>query len=226
MRYLRIRCNKVNLQQNLQQASKLNSARWSVQHGVTTHVQARTDTHCTRRVSYSNSAFSSNVHHVTRKQVSRIDAASQGLGGIVQLLRAPARFDRLGARIPRGALLVGPPGTGKTLLAKAVACEAGVPFFSMNSSEFVEMFVGVGASRVRDLFNKARQAAPCVVFLDELDAVGRKRSMRLAGNDERDQTLNQLLVDLDGFNARQSVVVMAATNRVDILDKALLRPGR
>ena len=138
----------------------------------------------------------------------------------------PERFDRLGARIPRGALLIGPPGTGKTLLAKAVACEAGVPFFSMSSSEFVEMFVGVGASRVRDLFAKARQAAPCVVFLDELDAVGRKRSMRVAGNDERDQTLNQFLVELDGFNAASICVVMAATNRVDILDKALLRPGR
>ena len=163
---------------------------------------------------------------VTFADVAGIDEVRQELEEIVQFLRAPERFDRLGARIPRGALLVGPPGTGKTLLAKAVACEAGVPFFSMNSSEFVEMFVGVGASRVRDLFNKARQAAPCVVFLDELDAVGRKRSMRVAGNDERDQTLNQLLVELDGFNARQSVVVMAATNRVDILDKALLRPGR
>jgi cell division protease FtsH len=163
---------------------------------------------------------------VTFADVAGIDEVRQELEEIVQFLRAPERFSRLGARIPRGALLVGPPGTGKTLLAKAVACEAGVPFFSMSSSEFVEMFVGVGASRVRDLFTKARQAAPCVVFLDELDAVGRRRSMRVAGNDERDQTLNQLLVELDGFNARQSVVVMAATNRVDILDKALLRPGR
>ena len=163
---------------------------------------------------------------VTFADVAGINEVRQELEEIVQFLRAPERFDRLGARIPRGALLVGPPGTGKTLLAKAVACEAGVPFFSMSSSEFVEMFVGVGASRVRDLFAKARQAAPCVIFLDELDAVGRKRSMRVAGNDERDQTLNQLLVELDGFNARQSVVVMAATNRVDILDKALLRPGR
>jgi ATP-dependent metalloprotease FtsH len=158
---------------------------------------------------------------VTFADVAGIDEVRQELEEIVQFLRNPGRYDRLGARIPRGALLVGPPGTGKTLLAKAVACEAGVPFFSMSSSEFVEMFVGVGASRVRDLFGKARQAAPC-----ELDAVGRKRSMRVAGNDERDQTLNQLLVELDGFNARQSVVVMAATNRVDILDKALLRPGR
>ncbi|MGZ3647294.1 MAG: ATP-dependent zinc metalloprotease FtsH [Ktedonobacteraceae bacterium] len=163
---------------------------------------------------------------VTFADVAGIDEVRQELEEIVQFLRDPARYDHLGARIPRGALLVGPPGTGKTLLAKAVACEAGVPFFSMSSSEFVEMFVGVGASRVRDLFHKARQAAPCVIFLDELDAVGRKRSMRVAGNDERDQTLNQLLVELDGFNERQSVVVMAATNRADILDKALLRPGR
>jgi cell division protease FtsH len=163
---------------------------------------------------------------VTFADVAGIDEVREELEEIVQFLRNPARYDRLGARIPRGALLVGPPGTGKTLLAKAVACEAGVPFFSMSSSEFVEMFVGVGASRVRDLFSKARQSAPCVVFLDEIDAVGRKRSMRVAGNDERDQTLNQLLVELDGFNARQVVVVMAATNRVDLLDKALLRPGR
>jgi ATP-dependent metalloprotease FtsH len=163
---------------------------------------------------------------VTFADVAGIDEVREELKEIVQFLRDPERFDRLGARIPRGALLVGPPGTGKTLLAKAVACEAGVPFFSMSASEFVEMFVGVGASRVRDLFAKARQAAPCVVFLDELDAVGRRRTMRIAGNDERDQTLNQLLVELDGFNTRQSVVVMAATNRVDILDKALLRPGR
>jgi ATP-dependent metalloprotease FtsH len=163
---------------------------------------------------------------VTFADVAGIDEVRQELEEIVQFLRNPERYDRLGAHIPRGALLVGPPGTGKTLLAKAVACEAGVPFFSMSSSEFVEMFVGVGASRVRDLFKKARQAAPCVIFLDEIDAVGRKRSMRVAGNDERDQTLNQLLVELDGFNERQAVVVMAATNRVDILDKALLRPGR
>jgi cell division protease FtsH len=163
---------------------------------------------------------------VTFADVAGIDEVRQELEEIVQFLRDPERYDRLGARIPRGALLVGPPGSGKTLLAKAVACEAGVPFFSMSSSEFVEMYVGVGASRVRDLFHKARQSAPCVIFLDELDAVGRKRSMRIAGNDERDQTLNQLLVELDGFNERQSVVVMAATNRVDILDKALLRPGR
>ena len=163
---------------------------------------------------------------VTFADVAGIDEVRTELEEIVQFLRSPERFGRLGARIPRGALLVGPPGTGKTLLAKAVAGEAGVPFFSMSSSEFVEMFVGVGASRVRDLFNQARQAAPCVIFLDEIDAVGRKRSMRVSGNDERDQTLNQLLVELDGFDDRKAIVVMAATNRVDILDKALLRPGR
>lgn len=163
---------------------------------------------------------------VTFADVAGIDEVRAELEEIVQFLRSPERFDRLGARIPRGALLVGPPGTGKTLLAKAVAGEAGVPFFSMSSSEFVEMFVGVGASRVRDLFTQARQSAPCVVFLDEIDAVGRKRSMRASGNDERDQTLNQLLVELDGFDGRKAVVVLAATNRVDILDKALLRPGR
>ncbi len=163
---------------------------------------------------------------VTFADVAGIDEVRTELEEIVHFLRTPERFDRLGARIPRGALLVGPPGTGKTLLAKAVAGEAGVPFFSMSASEFVEMFVGVGASRVRDLFNQARQAAPCVIFIDEIDAVGRKRSMRVSGNDERDQTLNQLLVELDGFDGRKAVVVLAATNRADILDKALLRPGR
>lgn len=163
---------------------------------------------------------------VTFADVAGIDEVRIELEEIVQFLRSPERFGRLGARIPRGALLVGPPGTGKTLLAKAVAGEAGVPFFSISASEFVELYVGVGASRVRDLFNQARQTAPCVIFIDELDAVGRKRSMRMSGNDERDQTLNQLLVELDGFDSRTAVVVLAATNRVDILDKALLRPGR
>ncbi|TMD63579.1 MAG: ATP-dependent zinc metalloprotease FtsH [Chloroflexi bacterium] len=179
----------------------------------------------------SNGASSAKTHtslepHVTFEDVAGIDEVRVELEEIVQFLRSPERYGRLGARIPRGALLVGPPGTGKTLLAKAVAGEAGVPFFSMSASEFVEMFVGVGASRVRDLFNQARQSAPCVVFIDEIDAVGRKRSMRLSGNDERDQTLNQLLVELDGFDGHKAVVVLAATNRVDILDKALLRPGR
>ncbi len=163
---------------------------------------------------------------VTFEDVAGIDEVRTELEEIVQFLQCPERFTKLGAHIPRGALLVGPPGTGKTLLAKAVAGEAGVPFFSISASEFVEMFVGVGASRVRDLFNQARQAAPCVIFIDELDAVGRKRSVRVGGSDERDQTLNQLLVELDGFDARQAVVVLAATNRVDILDNALLRPGR
>src|SRR6266487_1599319 len=162
----------------------------------------------------------------TFADVAGVDEAKAELAEIVEFLKAPTRFQRLGGKIPRGILLVGPPGAGKTLLAKAVAGEAGVPFFSMSASEFVEMFVGVGASRVRDLFNQARQAAPCVIFIDELDAVGRQRSMGMMGNDERDQTLNQLLVELDGFDSRQAVVVLAATNRVDILDKALLRPGR
>jgi cell division protease FtsH len=163
---------------------------------------------------------------ITFDDVAGIDEVRAELVEIVQFLSAPEQFNRLGARIPRGALLVGSPGTGKTLLAKAVAGEANVPFFSMSASEFVEMFVGVGASRVRDLFKQARQAAPCVVFIDEIDAVGRKRSLRANGSDERDQTLNQLLVELDGFDPRQAVIVLAATNRVDILDKALLRPGR
>nr|WP_262982360.1 ATP-dependent zinc metalloprotease FtsH [Thermogemmatispora tikiterensis] len=163
---------------------------------------------------------------VTFADVAGIDEVRAELEEIVEFLRSPERFKRLGARIPRGALLVGPPGTGKTLLAKAVAGEAGVPFFSISASEFVEMFVGVGASRVRDLFAEARKSAPCVIFIDEIDAVGRKRGARVFSNEERDQTLNQLLVELDGFNEREAVIVLAATNRVDILDRALLRPGR
>jgi ATP-dependent metalloprotease FtsH len=166
------------------------------------------------------------IPDVTFDDVAGIDDVRAELVEIVEFLRTPDRYNRLGAHIPRGALLVGPPGTGKTLLAKAVAGEAGVPFFSMSASEFVEMFVGVGASRVRDLFNQAREAAPCVVFIDEIDAVGRKRSARATSSDERDQTLNQLLIELDGFDTRQTVVVLAATNRADILDTALLRPGR
>ncbi len=168
----------------------------------------------------------STVPAVTFADVAGIDEVRTDLEEIVRFLRSSEQFKRLGAHIPRGALLVGPPGTGKTLLARAVAGEAGVPFFSISASEFVEMFVGVGASRVRDLFNQARQVSPSVIFIDEIDAVGRKRSVRVNGNDEREQTLNQLLVELDGFDERQAVVVMAATNRVDILDKALLRPGR
>src|SRR5205085_10452375 len=137
------------------------------------------------------------------------------------------KFAELGARIPRGVLLVGPPGTGKTLLARAVAGEAGVPFFRISGSEFVEMFVGVGASRVRDLFDKARKSAPCIVFVDEIDAVGRQRGSGLGGgSDEREQTLNQILVEMDGFDTNTGVIVIAATNRPDILDPALLRPGR
>jgi ATP-dependent metalloprotease FtsH len=163
---------------------------------------------------------------VTFADVAGIDEVRREVEELVQFLRAPERFERLGARIPRGALLVGPPGTGKTLLAKAVAGEAGVSFFSVSASEFVEMYVGVGAKRVRDLFLKGREHAPCVIFVDELDAVGRKRTPGLGGSDERDQTLNQLLVELDGFAARQTIVVLAATNRADILDPALLRPGR
>ncbi|HTI14847.1 MAG TPA: ATP-dependent zinc metalloprotease FtsH [Dictyobacter sp.] len=171
-------------------------------------------------------ALVSTVPHVTFADVAGIDEVRADLIEMVQFLQNPDRFERLGAHIPHGALLVGPPGTGKTLLAKAVAGEARVPFFSMSASEFVEMFVGVGASRVRDLFEQARRIAPCVVFIDEIDAVGRKRSTKINGNDERDQTLNQLLVELDGFTSREAVVVLAATNRVDILDSALLRPGR
>src|SRR2546421_3187110 len=163
---------------------------------------------------------------VTFADVAGIDEVRREVEELVQFLRAPERFERLRARIPRGALLVGPPGTGKTLLAKAVAGEAGVSFFSVSASEFVEMYVGVGAKRVRDLFLKGRENAPCVIFVDELDAVGRKRTPGIGGSDERDQTLNQLLVELDGFAARQTIVVLAATNRADILDPALLRPGR
>src|SRR5579871_185174 len=163
---------------------------------------------------------------VTFADVAGADETKRELQEIVSFLKEPGRYQALGARLPRGVLLIGPPGTGKTLLARAVAGEGGVPFFSISASEFVEMFVGVGASRVRDLFNQARQSAPCVVFIDEIDAVGRKRAMKAMGNEERDQTLNQLLVEMDGFNASNAVVVLAATNRADILDKALLRPGR
>lgn len=158
--------------------------------------------------------------------VAGIDEVRGQLEEIVQFLRSPQKFERLGAHLPRGALLVGAPGTGKTLLARAVAGEADVPFLSISASELVEVFVGVGASRVRTLFQKARHLAPALIFIDELDAVGRKRSMKTASHDEREQTLNQLLVEMDGFRLGQAVVVLAATNRVDILDEALLRPGR
>ena len=164
---------------------------------------------------------------VTFQDVAGIDEAKQELEEIVDFLKSPEKFQALGARIPRGVLLVGAPGTGKTLLAKAVAGEAGVPFFSISGSDFVEMFVGVGASRVRDLFDQAKKHAPCIVFVDEIDAVGRQRGAGLGGgHDEREQTLNQLLVEMDGFEGTTGIIVVAATNRPDILDSALLRPGR
>jgi len=162
----------------------------------------------------------------TFADVAGVDEAKSDLVEVVDFLKTPGKFQRLGGKIPRGVLLVGPPGTGKTLLARAVAGEASVPFFSMSGSEFVEVLVGVGASRVRDLFDQAKKAAPSIIFIDEIDAVGRQRGSSINSNDEREQTLNQLLVEMDGFDARQAVVVIAATNRPDGLDKALLRPGR
>ena len=165
--------------------------------------------------------------NTTFADVAGVDEATLELAEIVAFLKAPERFQRLGGRVPKGVLLVGPPGTGKTLLAKAVAGEANVPFLTLSASEFVEMLVGVGASRVRDLFAKAKTAAPCIIFIDELDAVGRQRGAGLGGgNDEREQTLNQILVEMDGFDPHQAIIVLAATNRPDVLDPALLRPGR
>src|SRR6202521_5971114 len=164
---------------------------------------------------------------VTFEDVAGVDEAKQDLQEIVEFLRDPGKFQRLGGRIPRGVLLVGPPGTGKTLLARAIAGEANVPFFTISGSDFVEMFVGVGASRVRDMFEQAKKNAPCIIFIDEIDAVGRHRGAGLGGgNDEREQTLNQLLVEMDGFEANEGVILIAATNRPDVLDPALLRPGR
>jgi len=164
---------------------------------------------------------------VTFDDVAGIDEAKEELEEIVEFLRNPQKFSRLGGKIPKGALLVGPPGTGKTLLARAIAGEAGVPFFTISGSDFVEMFVGVGASRVRDMFEQAKKNAPCIVFIDEIDAVGRARGVGIGGgNDEREQTLNQLLVEMDGFEANEGVIIIAATNRKDVLDPALLRPGR
>ena len=164
---------------------------------------------------------------VTFEDVAGVDEAKQDLQEIVEFLRDPSKFQRLGGRIPRGVLLVGPPGTGKTLIARAVAGEANVPFFTISGSDFVEMFVGVGASRVRDMFEQAKKNAPCIIFIDEIDAVGRHRGAGLGGgNDEREQTLNQLLVEMDGFEANEGIILIAATNRPDVLDPALLRPGR
>ncbi|HYD73804.1 MAG TPA: ATP-dependent zinc metalloprotease FtsH, partial [Candidatus Binatia bacterium] len=164
---------------------------------------------------------------ITFDDVAGIDEAKDELAEIVEFLKDPGKFQRLGGKIPKGALLVGPPGTGKTLLARAIAGEANVPFFSISGSDFVEMFVGVGASRVRDMFEQAKKNAPCIIFIDEIDAVGRHRGAGLGGgNDEREQTLNQLLVEMDGFEANEGIILIAATNRPDVLDPALLRPGR
>src|SRR5579885_1071372 len=171
--------------------------------------------------------YANDKGQTTFRDVAGVEEAKAELAEVVEFLKSPARFQRLGGKIPRGILLVGPPGTGKTLLARAVAGEADVPFFSMSGSEFVEMLVGVGASRVRDLFEMARKNAPCIIFIDELDAVGRERGAGLGGgNDEREQTLNQVLVEMDGFDPHQAIIVLAATNRPDVLDPALLRPGR
>ena len=168
-----------------------------------------------------------NKNKVTFRDVAGIDEAKAELEEIVEFLKDPSKFQRLGGKIPKGALLVGPPGTGKTLLARAIAGEANVPFFSISGSDFVEMFVGVGASRVRDMFEQGKKNAPCIIFIDEIDAVGRHRGAGLGGgNDEREQTLNQLLVEMDGFDATEGVILIAATNRPDVLDPALLRPGR
>jgi cell division protease FtsH len=170
---------------------------------------------------------SSSQKKVTFKDVAGVDEAKEELQEIIEFLKEPQKFQKLGGRIPKGVLLMGPPGTGKTLLARAVAGEANVPFFSISGSDFVEMFVGVGASRVRDLFEQGKKNAPCIVFIDEIDAVGRHRGAGLGGgHDEREQTLNQLLVEMDGFESNEGVILVAATNRPDVLDPALLRPGR
>jgi cell division protease FtsH len=163
---------------------------------------------------------------VTFDDVAGVDHAKDDLQEVVEFLQDPHKFERLGGKIPKGVLLVGPPGTGKTLLARAVAGEAGVPFFSISGSDFVEMFVGVGASRVRDMFEQAKKNAPCIIFIDEIDAVGRSRANGISGNDERDQTLNAMLVEMDGFETNEGIIIVAATNRADVLDAALLRPGR
>ena len=163
---------------------------------------------------------------VTFKDVAGQDEAKESLQEVVDFLHNPGKYTEIGAKLPKGALLVGPPGTGKTLLAKAVAGEAHVPFFSLSGSDFVEMFVGVGASRVRDLFEEAKKNAPCIIFIDEVDAIGKTRDSRFGGNDEREQTLNQLLAEMDGFDTSKGLLILAATNRPEVLDPALLRPGR
>ncbi len=164
---------------------------------------------------------------ITFEDVAGIEEAKEELEEIIAFLKDPKKFTKLGGKIPKGVLLMGPPGTGKTLLARAIAGEAGVPFFSISGSDFVEMFVGVGASRVRDLFLQGKKSAPCIIFIDEIDAVGRHRGAGLGGgHDEREQTLNQLLVEMDGFESNEGVILIAATNRPDVLDPALLRPGR
>jgi cell division protease FtsH len=191
-------------------------------------IQARRANNQLMNFSRSNARlFPGNKPQVTFDDVAGVDEAKQELHEVVDFLKKRERFTALGARIPHGILLVGPPGTGKTLLAKAIAGEAGVPFYSISGSEFVEMFVGVGASRVRDLFNEAKHHAPCIIFIDEIDAVGRHRGAGLGGgNDEREQTLNQILTEMDGFDTNTNIIVLAATNRPDVLDPALLRPGR
>ncbi|MBE0430391.1 MAG: AAA family ATPase, partial [Dehalococcoidia bacterium] len=184
----------------------------------------------TQAFNFSKSRARLSLDHkpdVTFDDVAGADEAKEEVQEIVEFLRSPQKFQTLGGRVPRGVLLVGPPGTGKTLLAKAIAGEAGVPFYSISGSEFVEMFVGVGAARVRDLFEQAKRNAPCLIFIDEIDAVGRHRGAGLGGgHDEREQTLNQILAEMDGFDTGVNIIVMAATNRPDILDPALLRPGR
>ncbi|MDZ4054923.1 MAG: ATP-dependent zinc metalloprotease FtsH, partial [Phenylobacterium sp.] len=168
-----------------------------------------------------------NKNRITFDDVAGVDEAKEELTEIVEFLKDPQKYQRLGGKIPKGALMVGPPGTGKTLLGRAVAGEAGVPFFYISGSDFVEMFVGVGASRVRDMFEQAKKNSPCIIFIDEIDAVGRHRGAGLGGgNDEREQTLNQLLVEMDGFDPSEAIIVIASTNRPDVLDPALLRPGR
>ena len=165
--------------------------------------------------------------NITFKDVAGVDEAKEEVGELVQFLSDPGKFTKVGGKIPKGVLMVGPPGTGKTLLAKAVAGEANVPFFFISGSDFVEMFVGVGASRVRDMFEQAKKNAPCIIFIDEIDAVGRQRGAGMGGgHDEREQTLNQMLVEMDGFEGSEGIIVVAATNRPDVLDPALLRPGR